>query len=127
MLGPGWTSKLLQAVLLDLLTDPASVARVRSARLIYRDRIDRLADALRRLGIDVGGPDGINLWLPVTDERAAAVRLAASGIAVAAGTPFIAPGRATAPHVRVTGGVVAENTRLVAEALADAASATAPG
>ena len=38
-----------------------------------------------------------------------------------------APTRIVTTTVRVTGGVVAENTRLVAEALADAASATAPG
>lgn len=126
MLGPGWTSRLLQTVLLNLLIDPGAVARVRSARLVYRDRIDRLAAALRRLGVDVGDPDGINLWLPVTDERAARVRLAASGIAVSAGSPYVAPGdTTTTPHVRVTAGMVTENVRLVAEALAEAA-ASAP-
>lgn len=123
-LGPAWTSRLLQTVLTELLTADGSVARVRTARLIYRDRVDRLAAALRRLGVDVGNPDGLNLWLPVVDERAALVRLAASGIAVAPGAPFVAPGVEAAPHVRVTAGMVAENTRLVAEALAEAAVAT---
>ncbi|MFX9858901.1 hypothetical protein ABTP71_18440, partial [Acinetobacter baumannii] len=33
MLGPGWTSRLLQTVLLGLLTDDGAVARVRTARL----------------------------------------------------------------------------------------------
>ncbi|MGB4777402.1 aminotransferase class I/II-fold pyridoxal phosphate-dependent enzyme, partial [Microbacterium sp.] len=61
MLGPAWTSRLLQTVLWDLLTASGPHARVRTARLIYRDRIDRLAVALRRLGVDVGDPDGINL------------------------------------------------------------------
>jgi len=125
MLGPGWTSRLLQAVLLDLLTDPSSSARVRAARLIYRDRLDRLSAGLRRLGVEVGDPDGINLWMPVVDERAALVRLAASGIAVAAGTAFVAAGAETTPHVRVTGGMVSENVRLVAETLAEAAAAPA--
>ncbi len=123
-LGPGWTSRLLQSVLYELLTEESAVARVRTARLIYRDRIDRLAVALRRLGIEVGDPDGINLWLPVRDERAALVRLAASGISAAAGAPFHAPGAAYEPHLRVTAGMVIENVRLVAETLADAASAT---
>lgn len=123
MLGPAWTSRLLQTVLLDLLTAPGPIARVQTARLIYRDRVDRLAAELRRLGIEVGAPDGLNLWLPVADERAALVRLAASGIAVASGSPFIAPGVEAAPHVRVTAGMVTENVRLVAEALADAARA----
>lgn len=122
MLGPGWTSRLLQSVLLELLTDSRSVAPVRTARLIYRDRLDRMAAALRRLGIDVGAPDGINLWLPVRDERAAVVHLAAEGIAVAAGGPFVADGPAQ-QRVRVTAGSVTENVRLVADALARAASA----
>ncbi|MCI9856925.1 aminotransferase class I/II-fold pyridoxal phosphate-dependent enzyme [Microbacterium proteolyticum] len=122
MLGPGWTSRLLQSVLLELLTDSRSVAPVRTARLIYRDRLDRMAAALRRLGIDVGAPDGINLWLPVRDERAAVVYLAAEGIAVAAGGPFVADGSAQ-HRVRVTAGSVTENVRLVADALARAASA----
>jgi len=122
MLGPGWTSRLLQSVLLELLIDPRSVAPVRTARLIYRDRLDRMAAALRRLGIDVGAPDGINLWLPVRDERAALVYLAAEGIAVAAGGPFLADASAQ-QRVRVTAGSVTENVRLVADALARAASA----
>ncbi|MDR6692397.1 DNA-binding transcriptional MocR family regulator [Microbacterium sp. 1154] len=127
MLGPGWTSRLLQSVLRELLTDSSSIAAVSTARLIYRDRLDRLADALRRCGVDVGAPDGINLWVPVLDERAAIVRLAAEGIAVAAGTPFVVDASPEAGsgggRVRVTGGSVSENVRLVAEALARAAFA----
>ncbi|MDQ1129396.1 aminotransferase class I/II-fold pyridoxal phosphate-dependent enzyme [Microbacterium sp. SORGH_AS_0888] len=121
MLGPGWTSRLLQAVLVDLLTDPGAVARVRTARLVYRDRLDRLASGLRRRGIDVGDPDGINLWLPVADERAALAHLAASGMLAAAGTPFrIAEGGA---NLRVTAGAASANIPVIAEALADAAAA----
>lgn len=123
MLGPGWTSRLLQTVLLDLLTDPGAVARVRTARLVYRDRLDRLAATLRRRGIDVGEPDGLNLWLPVADERAATVQLAASGIVPAAGSPFVVAGD-EGPHLRITGGAIAENIPVVAEALADAAAAS---
>lgn len=128
MLGPGWTSRLLQTVLLGLLTDPGAVARVRTARLIYRDRLDSMATALRRFGVDVGDPDGINLWVPVIDERATRMRLAASGIAVSAGTPYRAPtDEVTTPHVRVTAGALTANVRLVAEALAEAAEAPAVG
>ncbi|WP_460776152.1 aminotransferase class I/II-fold pyridoxal phosphate-dependent enzyme [Microbacterium sp. GXF7504] len=122
MLGPGWTSRLLQAVLLDLLTDETAVARVRAARLVYRDRLDRVAAGLRRRGIDVGEPDGLNLWLPVVDERAALVHLAASGITAASGSAFVVDD-ATGPHLRVTAGVAAENLGMVADALADAAAA----
>src|SRR5690606_5282590 len=84
MLGPGWTSRLIQTVLLDMLTDPGAVSAVRAARLIYRDREEALVTALRREGIAMPHPDGLNLWLPVADERAATVHLAAAGIAVAA-------------------------------------------
>lgn len=122
MLGPGWTSRLLQTVLLGLLTDDGAVARVRTARLVYRDRVDRLAVALRKRGIDVGDPDGINLWLPVVSERAALVRLAAAGIAVAAGSPFVM-GEPPEAHVRVTAGLAASNVLGIADALADAAVA----
>ncbi|SDP02762.1 DNA-binding transcriptional regulator, MocR family, contains an aminotransferase domain [Microbacterium sp. ru370.1] len=124
MLGPGWTSRLLQSVLLELLTDPRSIAPVRTARLIYRDRLDRLAASLGRLGIDVGAPDGINLWMPVRDERAALVYLAAEGIAVAGGRPFLADPAPAGQFVRVTAGAITENVRLVAEALARAAAAS---
>lgn len=133
MLGPGWTSRLLQTVLAHLLTEPGAIARVRTARLVYRDRLDRVAGALGRLGFDVGEPDGINLWLPVVDERAAILGLAAEGIAVAAGSPFVVggsgsgsglgPGSDFGGAVRVTAGAVVENARLVAESLARAASA----
>lgn len=125
MLGPGWTSRLLQTVLAGLLTDEGAIARVRTARLVYRDRLDRLAARLLRLGVDVGAPDGINLWMPVADERAALVHLAAEGIAVGAGTPFEAsvPGADPQPYVRVTAGALASGTHPVAEALARAAEA----
>lgn len=122
MLGPGWTSRLLQAVLLDLLTDPGAVARVRTARLVYRDRVDRLVAGLRRRGIDVGEPDGINVWLPVRDERAALVHLAAAGIVAAAGSPFVIDD-AVGPHLRVTAGSATEGVAVIADALADAAAA----
>ncbi|GAA5034791.1 aminotransferase class I/II-fold pyridoxal phosphate-dependent enzyme [Microbacterium fluvii] len=123
MLGPGWTSRLLQTVLLDMLTDPGALSAVRAARLIYRDREEALVAGLRREGIAAAHPDGLNLWLPVVDERAAIVHLAASGIAVAAGSPFVV-GEA-APHVRVTSGLVAADASDVARELAAASRAPA--
>ncbi|BDV29673.1 aminotransferase class I/II-fold pyridoxal phosphate-dependent enzyme [Microbacterium terricola] len=122
MLGPGWTSRLLQTVLLDMLTDRGAVAAVRVARLAYRDREEALVSALRREGVQVPHPDGLNLWLPVADERAAAVHLATAGIAVAAGAPFVV-GDHVAPHVRVTSGMVAADAADVARELARASRA----
>ncbi|GAA3906303.1 aminotransferase class I/II-fold pyridoxal phosphate-dependent enzyme [Microbacterium invictum] len=121
MLGPGWTSRLIQTVLLDMLTDPGAVAAVRAARLAYRDREEALVTALRREGVSMPHPDGINLWLPVADDRAAIVHLAAAGIAVAGGAPFVV--HDDTPHVRVTSGVVAADAVDVARELAAASRA----
>lgn len=121
ILGPGWTSRMLQRMLHDLLTDSTSIDQIRHARDVYRERQLALSNALRATGIESYTADGINLWLPVNDERAAVVQLAAAGIRVAAGTPFQAE-----PHgsfVRVTAGVVRDEFAAVAEQLAAASRA----
>ncbi|UFS57423.1 aminotransferase-like domain-containing protein [Subtercola endophyticus] len=151
MLGPGWTSRMLQVILYELLTAPASVARVSEARETYHSRQAQLVAALARHGYVSpfgsaaaraadGVPDGINLWMPVADERAAIVSLAASGIRVAAGTPFqarLGPTRVddgpegmlkvVAPEhpqaIRVTAGLVRGDFDEVAALLATAARA----
>jgi DNA-binding transcriptional MocR family regulator len=70
--------------------------------------------------------DGINAWLPVTDEQSAIVELAASGIRVAGGAPFLAAD-SDGSFIRVTAGAVPDDVLPVAEALASAARAGAPG
>jgi DNA-binding transcriptional MocR family regulator len=118
--GQGWSSRLLQRLLLGLLTDPASVQAVADARAAYADRRARSVAALAEHGIAVGGTDGINLWVPVDDETAAVVGLASRGIGVAPGAPFaVRPGQA--PHVRVTAGLLADGQAEVAAAIAAAA------
>lgn len=120
MLGPGWTSRMLQTILLDLLTESRSTDEVASARRQYATRQCVLVAALALYGVVLEPPDGINLWLPVTDERAALLRLAAAGIRVAAGSPFLATD-APGEFVRVTSGLVApEHAPEVAAALAAA-------
>ncbi|WP_309230827.1 aminotransferase class I/II-fold pyridoxal phosphate-dependent enzyme [Nocardia sp. SYP-A9097] len=94
MLGPGWTSRLLQRVLLHMLTDDTARTTVATARTTYRTRADALRNSLTRQGIAVARGDGINLWLPVADENAAMISLAASGIKTAPGGPF----EVTDPH-----------------------------
>ena len=122
-LGQGWSSRLLQRVLLALLTDPAAVDAVARARDAYAERRALLVDALAGEGIAVGGSDGINIWVPVGDETATVVRLASGGIGVAPGAPFaVLPGQA--PHVRVTAGLLAGDHGAVARAIADAARST---
>lgn len=121
LLGQGWTSRLLQALLLDLLTHAPAVAAVERARTSYAERRALLVQALADRDIEVGGQDGLNIWLPVRDEAAALVRLASRGIGAAAGSPFevIRGGR---PHLRITSGLVASQHRAIAAELADAAT-----
>ncbi len=122
MLGPGWTSRLLQHVLVDLLTDPAAVEAVAHARRVYFARRRALATALALFDVHVDGGDGINLWLPVHDERTALLRLEAAGIRAAPGTPFAANrDDATGGHLRVTVGLLTADVAEVAQALALAA------
>jgi DNA-binding transcriptional MocR family regulator len=123
-LGQGWSSRLLQRVLLSLLTDPTAIAAVDHARDEYTRRRGALVAALNAREVEVSGGDGLNLWVPVHDESAAIVRLASQGVGVTPGTPFdvLAGGGG---HVRVTVGLVAGGFDELAQALAAAANTTA--
>ncbi|WP_250002708.1 PLP-dependent aminotransferase family protein [Actinoplanes sp. M2I2] len=126
LLGPGWSSRLLQGVLLDLLTDPGATAQVARARDAYADRRAALLGALRERGVTATAADGINLWMAVDDQQIAMVTLAAHGIAVSPGAPFcVTP--LDRDHVRVTAGLVAGNVGEVADALAAAAQLDSRG
>lgn len=123
MLGPAWTSRMVQTILLDLLTSSQSMDEVGEARRQYFARQRTIVAALAGLGVEVAAPDGINLWLPVRDERAALVHLSASGIRAAGGGAFLAgdPGAPGEAFVRVTTGLVSpEDAPDVAAALAEA-------
>ncbi len=120
LLGPGWSSRLLQGVLVDLLTDPAAVAQVAAARHAYASRRSALLARLHERGVTATAADGINLWMAVDDQQIAMVSLAAHGIAVAPGGPFcVTP--IGADHVRVTAGLVSDGFDDLADALASAA------
>jgi DNA-binding transcriptional MocR family regulator len=121
-LGQGWSSRLLQRVLLALLTDRSSIESVARARSAYGERRAGLVTALASEGLPVGGTDGINIWVPVVDETATVVRLAGQGIGVAPGAPFaVLPGQP--PHIRVTAGLLAGDYDAVARAIAEAGRA----
>jgi len=125
-LGQGWSSRLLQRVLLSLLTDPTTVADVDRARDEYTRRRDALVAALASCGVQVASGDGLNLWVPVNDESAAIVRLASQGVGVTPGSPFdVLPGGGD--HVRVTVGLVADGHEELAQILAAAANTTSWG
>jgi DNA-binding transcriptional MocR family regulator len=126
LLGPGWSSRLLQAVLLDLLQDPVAIAAVLQARDEYARRRTRLLDALARHGVTATAADGINLWMPVEDQQYAMVTLAAHGVAVAPGAPFLIDPGGT-DHVRVTAGLVRDGFDDLASILASAAGSVQRG
>jgi DNA-binding transcriptional MocR family regulator len=125
-LGQGWSSRLLQRVLLSLLTDPVAVADVDHARDEYTRRRGALVAALNARDVKVASGDGLNLWVPVHDESAAIVRLASQGVGVTPGTPFdvLAGGGG---HVRVTVGLVAGGYEELAQILAAAANTSSWG
>ncbi|HEY0001773.1 MAG TPA: aminotransferase class I/II-fold pyridoxal phosphate-dependent enzyme [Actinoplanes sp.] len=126
LLGPGWSSRLLQGVLLHLLTDPVAAKQVAAAREAYAARRSALLGALHERGASATAADGINLWLAVDDQQNAMVALAAHGIAVAPGAPFCVTPLAT-DHVRVTAGLVADHDPALADALAAAAALDSRG
>jgi len=120
LLGAGWTSRMTQRILLELLTDPTPVAEVAHARHTYAERQRSMNLALAGNGIELPMADGLNFWLPVRDERAALVSLATAGIRVAPGGPFLLGHSPTAAHVRVTVGIVSDDHDSIAGALAAA-------
>ncbi len=118
MLGPGWSSRLLQGVLADLLTDRAAIASVAKARAAYALRRSVVVDALTTHGIDARADDGINVWIAVERESDALLALAARGIGASPGSPFTVD--ASQPeHIRITVagilGTAAEIEPIVAE------------
>ncbi len=119
LLGPGWSSRILQAVLLEMLDDQRTISTVASARDEYARRRQLVADVLVSRGVTVMGSDGINMWVTVADERSALVTLAAQGIGAAPGEPFQV--RRDAPHLRVTVGLIESDHARIANQLAAAA------
>lgn len=125
LLGPGWSSRILQAVLLGLLSDPATAKSLRSASDEYARRRHLVTDVLGSRGVPFTGTDGINLWISVDQERSALIRLAAQGIGAAPGEPFMV--RDDADSLRLTVGLLngsPAEISVVAHRLADASGFT---
>ncbi|MGA7834901.1 MAG: aminotransferase class I/II-fold pyridoxal phosphate-dependent enzyme, partial [Acidimicrobiales bacterium] len=123
LLGQGWTSRLLQSVLLSLLTGDKSRGQVEHARATYSHRRSMITSELRRRGVAIENGDGLNLWLPVEDETSAMVSLATRGIGAAVGSPFMSKDDAT-PHLRLTVGLVRDDFVSMASVFADASLAS---
>ncbi|WP_431970572.1 PLP-dependent aminotransferase family protein [Nocardia sp. bgisy134] len=121
VLGPGWTPRILQRLLHEMLRDETVTRTVEHARAQYQIRRRALADALRRHGLHLAEGQGLNAWLPVADERTALIHLAANGIRVAPGGPFFVADRGHPEAVRVTVAPLADGIDEVAAVLALAA------
>jgi DNA-binding transcriptional MocR family regulator len=119
-LGQGWSSRLLQRVMLNLLVDEQAQAAVDGARTEYARRRAVFCAVLADHGIDTVGTEGLNVWVPVVDEAATLVRLASLGIGVTPGRPFTVRPDGT-DHVRVTTGLLDRELEQVAGQVAEAA------
>lgn len=120
LLGPGWSSRILQAVLLEMLDHEPTILAVAAARAEYARRRALVAEVLDDRGVPITGTDGINLWMEVRDERSALLTLAAQGVGAAPGEPFLVHDER--PHLRVTVGLVTTGAQALADQLAEAAN-----
>jgi DNA-binding transcriptional MocR family regulator len=126
-LGQGWTSRLLQHLLLDLLVHRPSRMQVQRAGHEYARRRKALVTALAKHGIDVGGTDGYTVWVPVENEAAALMLLSSQGIGVAPGSPYQIA-RNAEPHLAITVGLLPPSQATdIAAVLARAARPSRPG
>ncbi len=120
-LGPSWTSRLIQTILLTMLTDPRTEECVAAAADQYLLRRRSLAELLATRNTPVMDGVGLNVWIPVEDEQRAVVALAAQGIGVAPGRPFRVHAGAE-QHIRLSVGSLRGEIEAVAEAVAAAAA-----
>lgn len=125
LLGPGWSSRILQAVLLELLDDQTTLEALAYARSEYSRRRQEVVQILNERNVSTTGADGINLWVRVSDERSALMTLAAQGIGAAPGTPFLV--NAHPDSLRLTVGLLGPTNDLEAIAQAIASAATTSG
>lgn len=135
----GWTSRLLQRTLADVLIDPELSMSLDHARDAYRKRRQAAAEALNAIlrSNDSGtwcGPDGVNLWVhlpPGVDAARVVEKAAALGVLVAEGEAFfLRPGRHDV--VRLNAGSVPTEIahrcgRLLAEAALEPAHLVSEG
>ncbi|WP_285575408.1 aminotransferase class I/II-fold pyridoxal phosphate-dependent enzyme [Actinoallomurus iriomotensis] len=122
--GTGWTSRILQDALAWLLTDPQARRTVTHARETYARRRETLAAALAERGVPTANRDGLMLWVPVAEESAALVTLAAHGVAAGPGSRYQVT--ATGPHLRIATSRLPEDPDRVAELAELIALAAAP-
>jgi DNA-binding transcriptional MocR family regulator len=86
--GPQWVSHLLQHLVAAMWADESVSAALEQAVLTYRERRERLLEALAERGIEVSAAAGISVWIPVPEEAPVVQSLLAEGWAVMPGAPF---------------------------------------
>ena len=117
-IGFRWVSHILQRLVAELESDPASRRRVKRAATHYARRRELLIDALAARGITAFGRSGLNVWVPVPEEVPVVQSLLAAGFAVSAGERFRIR---TGPAIRVT---IATLEPAIVPALADSIAAS---
>lgn len=122
-LGPSWTSRLVQTILLTLLADSAVDRLVDHAIEVYAARQNTIRAGLATHGIDVHPAAGFNLWIPVANEQRAVLALALDGIGVAPGAPFRLDTDGSSDHLRVSIGNARGDLDPIIASIAAAASA----
>ena len=122
--GGEWVSSINRAILETCLSDPEVAAIVAHARDEYGRRRMLFRDRFASAGLTIASDAGINLWIPVRDEKEALLHLAVDGIAAARGSAF-AIGRAmTTPHLHASLGTMGADSDFLSERFLRAALAT---
>lgn len=121
--GMGWVSTFLQRLALQLLNSNAVQKKIAAAGAAYRERYETLLAALKKKGFDVIGTAGLNLWVPIANEREIAERLFEAGWLVRPGRDFCLTERS---GIRVTSArMTPQQSRAFIDAIVAARSATA--
>lgn len=87
-LGQRWVSHILQRLALDLLRDDAISRLLKQASATYERRRRAVVSALRRLGLEAFGEDGLNVWLPTPHDHQITQSLLVLGWIVKPGAAF---------------------------------------
>jgi len=86
--GMGWVSTFLQRLAFQLLNSSSVKKKIIDAGTAYRERYAALLSALKKKGFDAIGSAGLNLWIPIANEREVAERLFEAGWIVKPGRDF---------------------------------------
>lgn len=99
MVGCGWVSHVLQALVASLWRDQGVRRALNRAAATYDERRDALVNALAAQSIPAVGRSGFNVWVPVDDEESVVRGLLHLGWAVRGGEPYRFE---SGPGIRVT-------------------------